>query len=68
VIFGREGGASAGSAVFGEAVTFLQPGYAHTLEEKRREEISREVLGDGAPALVDLEAGVIRLPAPVVPS
>jgi len=63
VIFGREG-ASAGGAVFGEAIALLQPGYAHTLAEKRRQESSREVPEDGAPPLIDLEAGVIRITRP----
>jgi hypothetical protein len=61
VIFGREGGASAGAAVFGDVITLLQPGYAHTLAEKRREELHREEVGEAGPPLIDLDAGVIRL-------
>jgi polyribonucleotide nucleotidyltransferase len=36
----------------------------HTLAEKRRQESSREVPEDGAPPLIDLEAGVIRITRP----
>jgi len=69
VIFGRDG-ASAGGAMFGEAIALLQPGYAHTLAEKRREELHREELGDAGPPLIDLDAWVIRLasPRPQAPS
>ena len=47
--------------MFGEAVAFLQPSYAHTLTEKRRQALEREVPGDSAPPLVDLDEGVIRI-------
>lgn len=51
--------------VFGAGVSFLQPGYGHTLEEKRRQAIEREQIESGAPPVeVDLVAGVIRLLSP----
>ncbi len=50
--------------VFGAGISFLQPGYAHTLAEKRRQALRREETGEGAPPEVDLDAGVICLTPP----
>lgn len=50
--------------VLGAGISFLQPGYAHTLAEKRRQALRREQTGEGAPPEVDLDAGVIRLTPP----
>ncbi len=59
-MFGGRGGAF--GDVVGVAVTFLQPGHAHTLAEKRRQALDREQPESGAPPLeVDLERGVVRL-------
>ena len=44
--------------VFEQAVSFLQPGYAHTVEQKRRDALRMEQIGDGAPAIIDLDAGI----------
>lgn len=63
MFLGRAHAGAAAAPLFGEAVCFLQPSYAHTLEEKRRQALEREQIEEGSPPLVDLDAGVIRLQA-----
>lgn len=48
----------AGLDVFAAA---LEPGRAVDLDERHVREVTREVPGDGAPPLVDLERGILRL-------
>ena len=56
------GRGSAFGEVLGVAITLVQPGCEHTLQERRRQSLACAHPESGAPPLdIDLDAGVVRI-------